>query len=248
METIGKTLQEARKSANKSLDEIHEQTRIAIKHLQFLEADNFSFLPQTYVKSFLKSYANAVDLDGDNLIARFNDLLEREKQAQQEARKVHREQQSAGTRSRHLEWVLGLGSFALLVCLILVYVQYRSHIHAEPAGPLSKPVSPAQSELARVSVEPAHTEADSGTQQLKMHVTARKRIWIKLTIDEDQSLEYNLTPEQNLVWNAENRFDIVIGEITEMQPSNRPVSVIEPRRNEVLQFTFVKDQATSKKR
>lgn len=242
METIGKTLQEARKSANKSLDEIHEQTRIAVKHLQFLEADNFSFLPATYVKSFLGSYAEAVNLDGEDLITRFNDLLAQEKHAQQEVREEHREKQVAGTKSRYLEWALGLGSFALLLCLVLVYVQYRSHIHAELAPALSKQVSAAQSHLAQVTVEQASSEVDTGASPLKLRVTARKPIWIRVTIDEEETLEYNLAPDKNLVRQAATRFDIVIGELDKMQPSNRPASVIEPRQNETLQLTFVKNR------
>lgn len=243
METIGKTLKDARNKMNKSLEDIHEQTRIAREHLQLIESDDFSFLPQTYVKSFLKSYADAVNLDGNALVERLEQLQKAQEEQRQARDEEHSEQPTdVGLKSRYLEWALGFASFALLVCLILVYVEYRSQIHAEPTNTLTEQRSETHSELAEIAVERSDSAKTTDIFPLELAVTARKHLWLKLTIDEKDPLEYNLVPDQNLTWNAENRVEIVIGELKKNEPSNRPAAIIEPHENEALQLTFVKDR------
>ena len=62
--TVGERLREAREAAGLSLEEIATQTRIPTRHLESLEASDFSRLPApTYTIGFAKNYAGAVGLD-----------------------------------------------------------------------------------------------------------------------------------------------------------------------------------------
>ncbi len=56
-------LQQARIKNNLSLKDLSARTRIDLKFLEAIEEGNFSFLPELYVKAFLKEYANAAGLD-----------------------------------------------------------------------------------------------------------------------------------------------------------------------------------------
>ena len=72
--TVGDRLRAAREKKKLSLDDIASQTRIPLRHLQNLEAGDWSALPApTYTMGFAKSYASAVGLDrteiGDDLRA-----------------------------------------------------------------------------------------------------------------------------------------------------------------------------------
>src|SRR5690348_16152182 len=72
--TVGDRLRAAREKKKLSLDDIATQTRIPLRHLQNLEAGDWSALPApTYTMGFAKSYASAVGLDrieiGDDLRA-----------------------------------------------------------------------------------------------------------------------------------------------------------------------------------
>jgi cytoskeleton protein RodZ len=72
--TVGDRLRAAREKKKLSLDDIANQTRIPLRHLQNLEAGDWSALPApTYTMGFAKSYASAVGLDrteiGDDLRA-----------------------------------------------------------------------------------------------------------------------------------------------------------------------------------
>ena len=62
--TVGERLREAREAAGISLEDIATQTRIPTRHLESLEASDFSRLPApTYTIGFAKNYAGAVGLD-----------------------------------------------------------------------------------------------------------------------------------------------------------------------------------------
>src|SRR4051812_21561307 len=70
--TVGQRLREAREASGLSLEDIATQTRIPTRHLESLEAGDFSRLPApTYSIGFAKNYAAAVGLDraeiGDQL-------------------------------------------------------------------------------------------------------------------------------------------------------------------------------------
>ena len=72
--TVGERLREAREASGLSLEDIATQTRIPTRHLESLEAGDFSRLPApTYSIGFAKNFAGAVGLDraeiGDQLRA-----------------------------------------------------------------------------------------------------------------------------------------------------------------------------------
>ena len=65
---IGDRLRLAREEKGLSLDEVARQTRIPIRHLQHIEQEEWDALPAiTYTIGFVRSYANAVGLDGPEI-------------------------------------------------------------------------------------------------------------------------------------------------------------------------------------
>jgi cytoskeletal protein RodZ len=62
---IGSSLREARTRQGLELEDLEERTKIRRKYLRALEDEQFEQLPgHSYVKGFLRSYADALDLDG----------------------------------------------------------------------------------------------------------------------------------------------------------------------------------------
>ncbi len=69
MPDIGATLREARMRARIDVSEVEAQTKIRAKYLRALENEEWDLLPgPTYVKSFLRTYAEALDLDAKLLV------------------------------------------------------------------------------------------------------------------------------------------------------------------------------------
>src|SRR6476620_1386096 len=69
MPAIGATLREARMRARIDISQIESETKIRAKYLRALENEEWDLLPgPTYVKSFLRTYAEALDLDAKLLV------------------------------------------------------------------------------------------------------------------------------------------------------------------------------------
>src|SRR4051794_845675 len=72
MPAIGATLREARMRARIDISEIESETKIRAKYLRALENEEWDLLPgPTYVKSFLRTYAEALGLDARLLLEEY---------------------------------------------------------------------------------------------------------------------------------------------------------------------------------
>jgi hypothetical protein len=78
MPEIGETLREARMRERIDVSEIEAQTKIRAKYLRALENEEWDLLPgPTFVKSFLRTYATALGLDGKTLVEEYRLNFER---------------------------------------------------------------------------------------------------------------------------------------------------------------------------
>ncbi|TMM19240.1 MAG: helix-turn-helix domain-containing protein [Actinobacteria bacterium] len=72
MPEIGESLREARMRARIDVSEIEAKTKIRAKYLRALENEEWGLLPgPTFVKSFLRTYAQALGLDGKALVEEY---------------------------------------------------------------------------------------------------------------------------------------------------------------------------------
>lgn len=77
--TVGEILKQTREEQKLTLDEISVMTRIRVKYLSAIEADNYDVLPSSVQKKgFVRSYARALDLDPSPLIAQLRLTIEEE--------------------------------------------------------------------------------------------------------------------------------------------------------------------------
>jgi hypothetical protein len=70
---IGSSLRESRLRQDLDFPELEERTKIRPKYLRALEDERFDILPApTYVRGFLRSYAEALGLDGQPFVDEYN--------------------------------------------------------------------------------------------------------------------------------------------------------------------------------
>jgi len=72
LKNFSQELKQAREQSDITLQTVAAKTRIDMKFLEALEEGNFNFLPELYVKAFIKQYAKAVGLDEDETIEKYN--------------------------------------------------------------------------------------------------------------------------------------------------------------------------------
>jgi cytoskeleton protein RodZ len=152
MPEIGATLREARMRAHIDVSEIEAQTKIRAKYLRALENEEWDLLPgPTFVKSFLRTYGDALALDGRALVEEYKLGYERPGEGdrpelgQQPAVSTWRRPRS---RPRGQEpragpsraYLVAVGAVALVIVLLIV-------------GLLTSGKSPTSSTISRTARE-----------------------------------------------------------------------------------------------
>src|SRR5438034_10841524 len=96
---IGTSLREARLRQGLDFPELEQGTKIRAKYLRALEDEQFDVLPaQTYVKGFLRTYAECLGLDGQLYVDEYNSrFVTGEEETPLRARTVE------GHQERHLQ-------------------------------------------------------------------------------------------------------------------------------------------------
>ncbi len=121
MPDIGSTLREARMRAHIDISEFEASTKIRAKYLRALENEEWDLLPgPTYVKSFLRTYADALGLDGRLLIEEFK--LRHERLSDVELQPIHAAR--PGDRRRRSSRRSGRGWAVAVVVVALIAALY----------------------------------------------------------------------------------------------------------------------------
>jgi len=117
---IGSSLREARLRQNLDFPELEERTKIRPKYLRALEDEHFDILPApTYVRGFLRSYAEALGLDGQPFVDEYNSRFTvGEDDAPLRARRAPVPRREPGPRESRMA-VVALFAIAVVTALVI---------------------------------------------------------------------------------------------------------------------------------
>jgi transcriptional regulator with XRE-family HTH domain len=73
LEKFAEELKNVRLGKGLSLQQMSAKTRIDIKFLEAIDNGNFGFLPELYVKAFIKQYAKVLELDEKEILQKYED-------------------------------------------------------------------------------------------------------------------------------------------------------------------------------
>ena len=144
---IGSSLREARLRQDLDFPELEERTKIRPKYLRALEDERFDILPApTYVRGFLRSYAEALGLDGQPFVDEYNSRFTvGEDDAPLRARRAPAPRRDRGPRESRMA-AIALVAIAIATALVLAAWKF--------GGPEGEPVPGLQG-----SGTPARTHA-----------------------------------------------------------------------------------------
>lgn len=78
MNAFSEDLKKEREAKAVTLAEISKKTRINIKYLEAIEQGAFDVLPQTYIRAFIKAYAETIGLDVNEMLRKYDIHVARE--------------------------------------------------------------------------------------------------------------------------------------------------------------------------
>ncbi len=138
---IGNSLREARLRQQLDFPELEQQTKIRSKYLKALEDEKFDLLPApTYVKGFLRNYADALGLEGQLYVDEYNSrFITGEEDVPLRPRDYQRRPQAAGHRFETRAIVLALGAIGVIFALVIVAWKFGSS--NSPTPPAVAPIT-----------------------------------------------------------------------------------------------------------
>jgi cytoskeletal protein RodZ len=168
--SVGERLREAREAAGLSLEDIATSTRIPTRHLESLEASDFSRLPApTYTVGFAKNFAGAVGLDrveiGEQLRAEMGGTRPTSTTAE-----VFEPADPARAMPKWL--IIGAIGGILLVVLLFNWLNNRSLEEPDAVAQTNESITGPQ--------QPAQPAQPAPQAQGPVVLTATDRVWLEV--------------------------------------------------------------------
>ena len=242
MKRLGEFLRGERQARGISLQQIAADTRISMRMLQAIEEGDVEQLPApVLIKGFLRAYAQRIDLDPEDVIVEYQDLIEEVGAHHEAIEKFHQRLHPKSSPKKFFALFLALG---LLAGLALIwsrgsYVRRQPKTVAEKNSLSSVEVS-QKTTRADLSSElnerqpsedhtktAAETETGSETENSQPNVQiatgdsipapfvlraeALARTWLRIIIDGSREREYLLQPGEQLTWMARSKVELLVG-------------------------------------
>jgi cytoskeletal protein RodZ len=229
LEKIAEELHEARVKRGISLQQIAVRTRIDIKFLEAIDKGDFTFLPDPYVKAFIKEFAKMVGLDETKIILKY-DACKKGKLPEEveEARKPdvsgkHEKKQiqqynatsQASLNSpsdlitKKMKLYGAIVFFSLLMIFLIYLVFFRNSneiIVAEK--PIEEIIEGNQQRF--VQKEPEQNTSQQ-SDSLVLSIYASDTSWVKIIVDDTKVEEFILFPNSQKSIKAVKSYKMTLG-------------------------------------
>ncbi|HWP83458.1 MAG TPA: RodZ domain-containing protein [Bacteroidota bacterium] len=224
LKSFGAELRHAREEKRITLMDISAATRINVKFLEAMEEGIFATLPQTYIRAFLREYAQTVGLSIDEVLAKYDAVSGVKAERPAEVRSEPSEHQPLSPLSmiRKVEQppiqrhaiMIGGGILAVLLSIYVIYSGSDSDarqvvrevpfdtVVRESEATLTKPEV-----IAGTAIPIQKPEPDS----LKLEVFTKDSVWMSLVIDGHKTEEYLFAPNGRKSWVAKEQYSITLG-------------------------------------
>ena len=205
---VGRRLQQAREARGLSLAQVASRTKIPLRQLSLLEAEDYGRLPQgIFVRGFLRASADVVGLDPDELIRQFQDETGPPAPAPpplEESRPVGvPPRPKVRLRIEPIRWAPArIGGWVTAVVLVAVTVLALSWVRNAPEQPVA--LEPAAAAAARTEplsgpqTQPVGTmgrkPAAAAAADVALNLRADRACWVSLTVDGERVVYRTLAP------------------------------------------------------
>jgi cytoskeleton protein RodZ len=196
MPDIGETLRETRMRRRIDMSEVEASTKIRAKYLRALENEEWDLLPgPTFVKSFLRTYAEFLDLDPRLLVEEYRQRYERPSGQELTPFRPPRGGQGRGTQGRRRQSrrrrsrlpivpVLGVGAVILaLLLLVGIIGPWLDHGGSGPTVATTATPTPtvvAGTGTPTATPTPAKHKPPAAPTRVKLRLSATKLVYVCL--------------------------------------------------------------------
>jgi hypothetical protein len=187
---IGNSLREARLRQGLDFPEIEQATKVRGKYLRALEEEQFDVLPaQTYVKGFLRSYADYLGLDGQLYVDEFNSRYVRGEIEDEEPEPFR---PTVGRSSSGIQGKAVMLTIAVIAGLtVFVFAAAKWGGSSEPRGMRFGANPPAQHTAKKKPLAHLKVSGINGGAYLAVYRGSRARKIYEGTLENGRSRRFN---------------------------------------------------------
>jgi cytoskeleton protein RodZ len=219
MPEIGSTLREARMRARIDVSEIEAKTKIRAKYLRALENEEWGLLPgPTFVKSFLRTYATALGLDGKALVEEYRLHHERPSEGQLEPivsspqRSSRRSSRPGGpSEGASRGYMIAVGTILAIIVVLIVLLATSGSSKKSGGGSTSTAKTGHATKHKHAQTAPASQRAAS--EEVTLSLTPTATVYVCLLGDGGRKLipGEELQAGQSTSTYHAKRFEITLG-------------------------------------
>ena len=186
--SLGEQLRRAREARGVSLREVSEQTRITMRHLEAIEADDYKDLPGgIFNKSFIKSFARYVGFDDRRALELYERTArERGLYTDEVATSPQRSRVYMGDTGRSPLVTYGLSALIVGVLILVVYAGLHYYRRAEVAEGVAG-ATPTRAAGATPTQPAAATPTPPpAAEGFRVQVRAARAFWLTSWQDDEK--------------------------------------------------------------
>jgi transcriptional regulator with XRE-family HTH domain len=233
MNLPGSILKEERLKQNLSLGDISDRTKIRVNFLSAIEDDNYEVLPPVYIRSFVKSYAQALRIPYIDIVSQIDTILNLQKPKElfiqpsvetsepddsQMIKKANGNQMTRNKYSVKQSRVnlinYSIYSGLILAAIALIYFSIFSGKNGDNRSDLLGVESADTTNINEDKEENGglfsfldKSESDS----LVLEAVAVDTVWLRIDMDGKYSTGVTMYPEMKMRWSAMKYFIISLG-------------------------------------
>lgn len=224
---IGQDLRAAREERGRTLEEVAAETRMKVSHLRAIEEGDESLLPEpVYIKSFIRKYAQAVGLPGDDLA---NQYWETKPLPPTPAPK-----QEISLPWWLFPWLIALVLIGVVIYFIAIAPRpvpeagplVTPSVAPSPASPSVMPEAATESLPAATASAPVPVEAPTPTpvptlapreitlapgEELSLRLVVTETSWLRVLRDGQRVYEGTVAAGEAMAWTASEDLNVSIG-------------------------------------
>jgi hypothetical protein len=211
---IGQVLQAVREEKSLSLYDVAEALFIRRRVIEAIEGGQWEKLPhEVYVKGYVTQYATFLGVLG-RIEA---DLRTPEKKVVPLAPVISMSPSSrSGDHRQPKKKLIGTVAVAMIAGGFLVYQNMDHRTYVAPPLPrqVSQPAAPQPTiyEAAAVNTNEYAGQVDKASlEEKKLMIACQQRTWVRIVIDGLEKKEFMMNPEEVLVLDGKEGFDLLIG-------------------------------------
>jgi cytoskeletal protein RodZ len=246
---LGATLRAARTASGLSLADLERRTKIRAAHLSALEEERLDLLPPPpFVRGFVRTYARALGLDPEPLLARASALASAAPggSAWQPVQATIEPAQPASRLRRRVS-TAGVVALVVAVALVLFFAQQLREldrpVQSSPPAPAVEPTPPAATPPTQRATPQPTAAMPVADASVTVEVSASGRSWLQVVGEDGRVLfEGFVTAGETRRWQSPGPMTVRVGNAgaVVVTVNGRSVGTLGAQ-GEVVSRTFGKD-------